>query len=296
MSRTAAIKLQNVTFKYKNSDKFALENISFQVAKGDFVLLVGYSGSGKSTLLKTMNGLIPHFYSGMFGGNVSLFGENIAEKKTAQLAKTIGFVFQNPENQLSALTVEREIAFPLENFAIPRQEIRRRVDEIIALLDLEKICNKSPFAISGGEQQLTAIGAALALDPPILVFDEITAHLSPQSATKIIKKIAELNREQGKTIILSEHRLDRNLQFVTKIAYIESGQLKAFGPPREVLHNKNYPLELYPRITSLYERLKKTTNNFAILPEERRKQLQSLPEPLTIDDFLMFVKGGRESV
>ncbi|MHA1630521.1 MAG: energy-coupling factor ABC transporter ATP-binding protein [Candidatus Heimdallarchaeota archaeon] len=296
MTYTPVIELKNVTFKYKNCDKFALENVNFQVAQGDFVLLVGYSGSGKSTLLKTLNGLIPHFYSGLFGGDVKLFGESIAEKKTAQLAKTIGFVFQNPENQLSALTVEREIAFPLENFAIPRQEIRRRVDEIIALLDLEKIQDKSPFAISGGEQQLTAIGSALALDPPILVFDEITSHLSPQSATKIIKKIAELNREQGKTVILSEHRLDRNLQYVTKIAYIESGQLKAFGPPREVLHNKNYPLELYPRITSLYEQLKKVTDNFAILPEKHRKQLLAVPEPLTIDDFLLFIKGGRESV
>ncbi|RLI70033.1 ABC transporter ATP-binding protein [Candidatus Heimdallarchaeota archaeon] len=296
MTYTPVIELKNVTFKYKNCDKFALENVNFQVAQGDFVLLVGYSGSGKSTLLKTLNGLIPHFYSGLFGGDVKLFGESIAEKKTAQLAKTIGFVFQNPENQLSALTVEREIAFPLENFAIPRQEIRRRVNEIIALLDLEKIQDKSPFAISGGEQQLTAIGSALALDPPILVFDEITSHLSPQSATKIIKKIAELNREQGKTVILSEHRLDRNLQYVTKIAYIESGQLKAFGPPREVLHNKNYPLELYPRITSLYEQLKKVTDNFAILPEKHRKQLLAVPEPLTIDDFLLFIKGGRESV
>ncbi len=296
MTYTPVIELKNVTFKYKNCDKFALENVNFQVAQGDFVLLVGYSGSGKSTLLKTLNGLIPHFYSGLFGGDVKLFGESIAEKKTAQLAKTIGFVFQNPENQLSALTVEREIAFPLENFAIPRQEIRRRVNEIIALLDLEKIQDKSPFAISGGEQQLTAIGSALALDPPILVFDETTSHLSPQSATKIIKKIAELNREQGKTVILSEHRLDRNLQYVTKIAYIESGQLKAFGPPREVLHNKNYPLELYPRITSLYEQLKKVTDNFAILPEKHRKQLLAVPEPLTIDDFLLFIKGGRESV
>ncbi len=227
MTYTPVIELKNVTFKYKNCDKFALENVNFQVAQGDFVLLVGYSGSGKSTLLKTLNGLIPHFYSGLFGGEIQ---------------------------------------------------------------------DKSPFAISGGEQQLTAIGSALALDPPILVFDEITSHLSPQSATKIIKKIAELNREQGKTVILSEHRLDRNLQYVTKIAYIESGQLKAFGPPREVLHNKNYPLELYPRITSLYEQLKKVTDNFAILPEKHRKQLLAVPEPLTIDDFLLFIKGGRESV
>jgi len=288
MSTEAAISLQQVTFKYKNSEKFALTNVNLEITEGDFLLLVGYSGSGKSTLLKTINGLIPHFYPGMFGGEIRLFGESIANTSTAQLARTIGFVFQNPENQLSALTVEREIAFPLENFGFPRQEIRQRVDELVSLLGLEKIRYKSPFSISGGEQQLTAIAAALALDPKILILDEVTAHLAPQSANRIIEKIAALNRKQKKTIIISEHRLDRCLQFASKMAYIEEGELKVFGPPREVLQSNAYPIELYPKVVTLFKHFKERTANFQRLSPVYRKKFLSRPEPLTIADFVAF--------
>ncbi|HUT79670.1 MAG TPA: ABC transporter ATP-binding protein [Candidatus Bathyarchaeia archaeon] len=288
-----AISLNRVTFKYKNSDEFALKNVSLDINEGDFLLLVGFSGSGKSTLLKTINGLIPHFYSGTFGGTISVLGEDIAETNTAQLAQKVGFVFQNPENQLSNLTVEREIAFPMENFGLPREEIRNRVEEMIELFNLEQIRNQSPFAISGGEQQLTAIAAAFVLDPKILILDEVTAHLSPKIANIILNKLAELNTKYNKTIILSEHRLDRCLKYTKKIAYLEKGMLKVFGNTRDVLLSKNYPEELLPKIPGLYLRLSKEIDTFKKLTVNYREQFKESELPLTVTDFIQIIKGDK---
>jgi len=287
------VQINRVTYKYRNSSFHALTNVSLDINEGDFLLLVGFSGSGKSTLLKTINGLVPNFYAGSFGGDVSVYGEKVTENDTALLAKTVGFVFQNPENQLSNLTIEREIAFPLENFGVPRDEMVARIDEIITLLDIEKIRFKSPFAISGGEQQLAAIAAALALDPPILILDEVTAHLSPKSANELLSKLYELNQEYNKTIIISEHRLDRCIHFANKMAYIENGHLKAFGKPQEVLENENYPKELLPKIPAIYLKLQEETKDFSTLSKHYSFISKRDSLPLTTKDFMsIFSKEG----
>ncbi len=276
-----AVKLDNVSFKYRNSDSFALRRISFEVAEGEFILLAGFSGSGKSTLLKCLNGLIPHFHAGSFGGNVEIFGKSTLESETTQLAKQVGFVFQNPENQISNLTVEREIAFPLENFGVPKNEIISRVDELIALFNLEEIKYKSPYSISGGEQQLTAIASALALNPPILVLDEVTAHLSPRSAVKILNLLNDLNTKHKKTIIIAEHRLDRCLHFANKLAFLEKGQLKVFGDVRTVFQSKEFPKNMLPKIPSIFLKLDKEIG----LLGERASEL-----PLTVEELVATIK------
>lgn len=281
-----AVQINRVTYKYRNSEVHALTNVSLDIYEGDFLLLVGFSGSGKSTLLKTINGLVPNFHAGSFGGDVTVYEEKVTEVNTATLAEKVGFVFQNPENQLSNLTIEREIAFPLENFGIPREKMIERIDEIISLLDIERIRHKSPFAISGGEQQLAAIAAALALDPPILVLDEVTAHLSPKSANELLTKLCELNQDYNKTIIISEHRLDRCIHFANKMAYLEDGKLKVFGKPHEVLENQNYPKELLPKIPSVYLKLKEETNDFSMLSKRYSSISSSDSIPLTSDDFM----------
>ncbi|MBK5112022.1 MAG: ABC transporter ATP-binding protein [Candidatus Heimdallarchaeota archaeon] len=290
-----AVQINRVTYKYRNSSVHALTNVSLDIYEGDFLLLVGFSGSGKSTLLKTINGLVPNFYAGSYGGDVTVYDEIITEINTAQLAEKVGFVFQNPENQLSSLTIEREIAFPLENFGVSREKMFNRIDEIITLLDIERIRFKSPFAISGGEQQLAAIAAALALDPPILILDEVTAHLSPKSANELLTKLYELNQEHNKTIIISEHRLDRCIHFANKMAYIENGKLKAFGTPQDVLENQNYPKELLPKIPSFYLTLKEETNDFSNL-SKRYSFLSSRDSiPLTTNDFMTWLTKEVES-
>ncbi len=288
-----AVSLKQVTFKYKNSTKFAITNVSLEINADDFLLLVGYSGSGKSTLLKTINGLIPNFYAGTFGGSIKINGEDIIDKNPAQLAKQVGFVFQNPENQISNLTVEKEIAFPLENFGVPRNEIITRIDELVELLGIERIRYKSPFSISGGEQQLTAIAAALALDPPMLILDEVTAHLSPNSANDLLKILFKLNQEHDKTIILSEHRLDRCLNYVNKIAYIEQGKLKISGSLKEVLSSKEYPENLLPKVPRLFYELARKSNDFNNFSSKFRKSFNVENLPITISDFkkLMQIEG-----
>lgn len=288
-----SVSLNQVTFKYKNSSTFAIRNISLDIATDDFVLLVGYSASGKSTLLKTINGLIPHFYAGSFGGKVLIDGEDIIEKSTAHLAKKVGFVFQNPENQLSALTVEREIAFPLENFGYPRENIISRVNEIIEFMDLEEIRYNSPFSISGGEQQLTAIAAALSLDPQILILDEVTAHLSPMSSFKILSKLAQLNKKFNKTIIISEHRLDRCIYFANKIVYLENGILKVVGGINDVLISENYPNDLLPKIPKLYFKFKEE-----LIQATKNKKIQTYLDsskiPLISEEFVAILKDLEE--
>lgn len=279
-----AVKIEKVSFKYRDSEVFAIKNISMDVDEGDFVLLVGHSGSGKSTLLKCINNLIPYFHSGAYAGKVYLQDEEIGDTQTALLAKQIGFVFQNPENQLSALTVEREIAFPLENFGIPRDEILKRVNEIIEVLGLQDIRHKSPFNISGGEQQLTAIAAALALDPPILVLDEVTANLSPKSAQKILTILRHLNKDFGKTIIISEHRLDRCIDFVDKIACIVNAELKVYKETKLALLDPNYPKELLPKIPALVFLLKEK------LGEDNFSKIMDEEIPLTPTAFMKAIK------
>ena len=271
-----AVRIDNVSFKYRNSDSFAIRRVSFEVKSGEFILLAGFSGSGKSTLLKCFNGLIPHFHAGSFGGNIEIFGKSTLELETTQLANQVGFVFQNPENQISNLTVEREIAFPLENFGIPRDKIISRVNYLIELLNLEELRHKSPHSISGGEQQLTAIAAALALDPPILVLDEVTAHLSPRSAKRILELLNHLNKDHNKTIIISEHRLDRCIHFADRMALMDIGKLKFFGYPREIFQNKDFPKVMIPKIPSLYLRLN----------ERIDFNVEGEGIPLTVEDFL----------
>ena len=277
-----AISLSKVSFKYRNSDYFALQNITLDILEGEFILLAGFSGSGKSTLLRTINGLIPHFYSGSFGGTIKIFGENTLEKNPPLLAEKVGFVFQNPENQISNMTVEREIAFPLENFGIPRNEIITRVNEIIDLLDINNIRYKSPVEISGGEQQLTSLGAALALNPPILVLDEITAHLSPKSSHRILTIIQELNKKHNKTILLTEHRLDRCIDFVDKMIFLDSGKLIGFDKPSEIFTREDFPIDMLPKIPSIYNHLYKDIT------------IKSHSLPLNIKD-LIAVLGERKS-
>ena len=275
-----AVKIDNVSFKYRNSDSFALRRVTFEVKEGEFILLAGFSGSGKSTLLKCLNGLIPHFHSGSYGGNVDIYGKSVLEQETVHLAKQVGFVFQNPENQISNLTVEREIAFPLENFGVPREEIHTRVNELLSLLDIEDLRDKSPHSISGGEQQLTAIAAALALNPPILILDEVTAHLSPKIAIKILELLKKLNNDLNKTIIISEHRLDRCLHFADKFAFMDKGQLKIFDDIQRVFQNEQFPEVMIPKIPALFFKLQKSIKH--LTTQEKI--------PLTKEELIMILK------
>ena len=178
----AAISARNLSFKYAGAEKPSMENVSVSIEKGEFVILTGPSGCGKTTLCRCLNGLIPNFYSGDLTGNLEVDGVDVTGKTTAELASHVGFVFQNPENQLFSLSVERDVGFGLENMGVPREEAIERVQWAMRATGILDLRSKAPYELSGGQQQRAAIAGILAMRPKILVLDEPTSFLDPKSA------------------------------------------------------------------------------------------------------------------
>ncbi len=230
-----SIEINHLSFSYRGSKTKVLDDITLSFPRGHFVGLAGPSGCGKTTLARCLNGLIPHFYPGEMVGDVIIDGWNTQEHAAHELAQKVGLVFQNPENQLVAPNVEREIAFGPENLGVPRQEIRRRVEDLIRLIRLEEIRDKAPFELSGGEQQRVAIAATLALQPEVLVLDEPTSNLDPLSAFEVLQLLHRLNRENQLTVILIEHRLELVAPLAQELVILDGGCVVAGGPTREVL-------------------------------------------------------------
>lgn len=229
------ISICNLTYTYPQGHSPALESINWEVADGEFVLVAGPSGSGKSTLLRCLNGLVPHFSGGTLAGEIELYGIDAVRQGPRVLSRVVGFVAQDPEAQAVLDQVEGEIAFALENAAVPPAEMRVRIEEILALLDLTPLRRRSLATLSGGERQRLAIAAALVLRPRVLVLDEPTSQLDPQSAEDVLRALVRINEDLGLTIILAEHRLERILRYADRLTYLENGRITADGPVRETL-------------------------------------------------------------
>lgn len=252
------IEFADFSFKYLGAETLALRKINLAVEEGEYVVLTGPSGCGKTTLCRAINGLVPQFHRGYIAGNVIIDGRNTRESSVAELAPIAGLVFQQPENQLVTLNVEREIAFGPENLGVEPHEVRRRVEELIEMLDLEHLREKHPHEMSAGEQQRVAMAATLALKPKILVADEPTSNLDPQNAETILDLIAELNK-RDMTVVLVEHRLDLVSKDASRVILMDKGCIVADGEPREVL-TMDLCQEIgvgIPKATQLYKRLKK---------------------------------------
>ena len=241
------ISIENLTFSYPNSDQPTLKNVSLRIADGDFALVMGVSGAGKSTLLRTLNGLVPHFSGGKISGAVTVNQIDPIAAGPQVMSRHVGFVFQDPEAQFVMDVVEDEIAFALENAAIPRAEMRIRVEEVLDLLDLSPLRARRLETLSGGEKQRVAIAAALAFRPQVLVLDEPTSQLDPKSAEDVLQSLVRLNADLGLTIVLAEHRLERVLPFVDTIVFLPAGGGAQTGTPAEILPN----ISLVPPLVAL---------------------------------------------
>jgi energy-coupling factor transporter ATP-binding protein EcfA2 len=258
MIRMGIVEIRNLTFKYANSDKPSLYDINLSINKGEFFLITGPTGCGKTTLCKCLNGLIPNSYHGDFSGEVIVDGLSTKEHPVYELAQHVGLVFQDPENELFCTSVEKEIAFGPENLGLPRDEIRKRVEEAMAMVGISHLRERSPYELSGGEQQKVAIAAILAMKPKILVLDEPTSNLDSLSAYSILNLLLNLKKEYEMTIILVEHRLEMVAKMVDRCAIMNEGRIIAIGDPREVLYSdivESIGIGI-PKIVKLAKRLK----------------------------------------
>jgi energy-coupling factor transporter ATP-binding protein EcfA2 len=213
------IETRNLTYTYPSAEKPSITDVSIKIEKGQFTLITGPSGCGKTTLCRCFNGLIPHFYQGQLKGDATAAGLNVTEHPIFDLAKHVGLVFQNPENQLFALSVEKDVAFGLENLGIAREEMRKRVDQALELTGIYDLRDRAPHELSGGQQQRVAIASVLAMQPEVIVLDEPTSFLDPLSAKKIFEVIYDLNKRLGITVVLVEHRLDLTAKYVDHIIF-----------------------------------------------------------------------------
>ena len=247
-----AIEIKNVTFNYENNKTAVIKDFSLSVDKGEFLCILGENGSGKSTLSRLINGLlIPTL------GDVLVFGLNTREKdKAYQIRKSVGMVFQNPDNQMIATIVEDDIAFGPENLGVPSDEIGKRIDFALKSVNMEKYKKVAGQKLSGGQKQRIAIAGALAVMPEILILDESTAMLDPLGREEVLSVVKDLN-SKGMTVILITHYMDEAL-LADKVAVLSNGELKLIGTPTEVLSNpqiKNYGLD-YPRPYYIAQKLK----------------------------------------
>ncbi len=227
------IEFKDFSFSYEGGNE-AVKKVNLRIEAGEFVLLCGPSGGGKSTILRALNGLIPHYFRGKMAGKVIVDGLDTSSHPVHELFSRVGMVFQNPDSQLFTGTVEREMAFGLESLGLPRHEIAERVVWAAEVLGIKHLLSRPPRLLSGGEKQLVAIGAMLALKPSVLALDEPLAHLDPAGARRVTEALQEVNR-LGTTVIVAEHRIRCFLPYVTRMIVVADGEIRLDGPPRQVL-------------------------------------------------------------
>ncbi len=232
------IEIDHIHYRYTSAGPgWVLEDLSLHIEPGEYVLICGASGSGKSTLCRTFNGLIPHFYGGVLEGKVWVAGLDTGTHPVSELFSHVAMIFQNPEAQLFNSTVERELAFGLESLGLPRDEIRQRVAESAEIVGISGLLSRNPHQLSGGEQQLVVIAAALALHPQMIVLDEPYANLDPANVRQVRNALREIHR-RGTAIVLTEHRLQNAIQDVGRMLVVHQGRIVLDGPPRNVLREE----------------------------------------------------------
>ena len=281
----AIIETANLAYTYPGSTKPSLQGVPLKIEKGEFVILTGPSGCGKTTLCRCFNGLVPHFYGGELSGNVTVAGLKVPEQTICELAQHVGLVFQNPENQLFALSVEKDVAFGLENLGMPRDDIKNRVDWALQMTGITDLRERAPHELSGGQQQRVAIACVLAMQPDVMILDEPTSFLDPVGAQKIFDVISKLNKNLGMTIILVEHRLDLAAKYANHVIVMDEGKVMLDGEPREVFTSDSARLigVGIPKATRLYQVLKEkgvSLKNVPVNSEEATKLLRGI---LTLD-------------
>ena len=230
-----AVQVDGLTYSYPGH-ALVLDDINLRVLKGEMMGIIGPNGAGKSTLCKALNGLVPHFYGGSYGGTVIVAGMNTMKHTVADLSLKVGLVFQEPTNQFSGVStrVDEEVAFGMSMMGFQREEMPNRIKGSLRQVGLEGLEERSPFELSGGQQQRLAIATVLAVRPEVIVMDEPTAQLDPVGKTEVLETMRALNKE-GYTIIVAEHEIEELATFADRIITLNQGRIILEGSTRDVL-------------------------------------------------------------
>lgn len=271
---SAIIEIEDYTWDYLNAETSALKGINLKVDEGVFLGVIGPNGSGKTTLAYSINGLIPGQYRGIKHGTVKVLGKEVEEYGRGELQRIVGVVFSDPEAQFTAMTVEDELVFGMENLGMSIPEIRERLEWVVDLVRLGPLLNKPPYEISGGQKQRVALAAVLAMTPKILILDEPTSMLDPISRKRVFDVLQRLKKEQNNTIIVVEHSLENLIPLADRMVLLSNGELQLEDETRQFFQQMDFLLEkgIYPPgAMRLFHELSKTG-------------LYQGPLPLTVDE------------
>ena len=279
------IECKNVTYSYPLTEKPSIANLNLSLERGKFYGVIGENGSGKTTLCAILRGFAPSFYQGEIQGEVLFDGKPLAEYG-GDISTKIGYVFQNPFTQISGVkdTVFEEVAYGLENFGVPVEEIVERVERVMKLTNIEHLAMKSPYELSGGQMQRVALASVIVLEPDVLVIDEPTSQLDPQGTESVFEIIKQM-KAKGITIVLVEHKIDLIAEYADEVIVLKDAEVIAKGNTSEILSDITLMDKgvLIPQVAILGNKLKEKGLPISKIP---------VTEKEAVEVFTAALKGG----
>ncbi len=287
------IKIENITFCYPDDEigeATVLENLSLEIERGSLVAILGHNGSGKSTLAKLLNLILTPKSGKITVNGLEITSPDLTEDELFENRRSVGMVFQNPDNQLVATVVEEDVAFGPENLGIPSAEIRKRVDEALAAVGMTEFAKHSPHQLSGGQKQRVAIAGIIAMLPECIIFDESTAMLDPKGRREVMDTILKLNRERGITVLHITHYMNE-AALCDRVVVLNEGEIVLDGKPGEVFTHVEKLLEIGLDVPQPAELLYELGISGVRTPDGKLPPLDKLTVSEAADEIMRIYEG-----